>query len=426
MKANDSWRKTSYTSQDGVLDESKGLEPLQVPAFFDGSNLPKKIQRLLVEPFGIFSTFVLRRSIEKAFQLEEKPAGLSLKSNRMSTSNPPFITSSVDDVMYMVNQVLQRSLATSQASVVSSVLSNIGRVLSADFIGMIQRKMRDESYPKAAVQGSIPPEDKVIAFMLLSNNLDVATDYLRRIVQTHVADENGGEHANGSSSAARPLEELFPMGREANTVRTGLLNLEAAFCSKGSDLIDDSMTVLFSHVLQPRIRHLLSEVFREADYSAMDEQDKSRRQKRHDEDNDDEEQSTLTNIAQAGWQSLAAPMKKILTSRNSERLMSIAVAYLANLLEKRLWAFSGRVSEFGAIQLEQDVAAIANIAVKGENFRMRENFNKCLQIASIMNMEDEEWDEIENAATQGQDSEMSWTLNERERQRARNMIRNRE
>lgn len=108
-----------------------------------------------MEPFSHFSTFFLRRSVEKAFQLEEKPSGLSLDPNRSLPGNPPFLTSAVDDVMYMVNQVLQRSLATSQASVVVSVISSIGRILGGDFIGMTQRKMRDESYPKVSQSDSL-------------------------------------------------------------------------------------------------------------------------------------------------------------------------------------------------------------------------------------------------------------------------------
>ena len=130
-----------------------------MPQFLSNSSLYKKVSKNLVEPFNVMTTFFFRRSVEKAFQLDESPSDLNLNPNKPLGANPPFITSAVDDVMYIVNQVLQRSLATSQRAVVSSVVPTIGRVLGSDFVGMIQRKMRDESYPKPVIQGGLPPEE---------------------------------------------------------------------------------------------------------------------------------------------------------------------------------------------------------------------------------------------------------------------------
>jgi hypothetical protein len=86
--------------------------------------------------------------------------------------------SAVDDVMYIVNAVIKKSLSTAQRDVVSSVIPAVGRVLGSDFVVMMQRKMRDESYPKPAVQGGFPPEDKIISFIVLINSLDMANEYL--------------------------------------------------------------------------------------------------------------------------------------------------------------------------------------------------------------------------------------------------------
>ena len=91
------------------------------------------------------TTFYFRRSVEKAFQLDEQPSDLSLNLNRPVPPNAPYITSAVDDVMYIVNQVVRRSLATSQRDIVASAVPTIARVLSTDFVGMVQRKMRDEN-----------------------------------------------------------------------------------------------------------------------------------------------------------------------------------------------------------------------------------------------------------------------------------------
>jgi hypothetical protein len=154
-----------------------------MPPFLATSNLQQKVSSHLIEPFNIMTTFFFRRSVEKAFQLDESPSDLTLNPTKPLGSNPPFITSAVDDVMYIVNQVLQRTLATSQRAIIANVEPTITRILGGDFIGMIQRKMRDESYPKPVVQGGLPPEDKVIAFLVLINNLDVSNDYIKRIIE---------------------------------------------------------------------------------------------------------------------------------------------------------------------------------------------------------------------------------------------------
>jgi hypothetical protein len=113
-----------------------------MPSFLATSNLQRKVTSHLIGPFNEMTTFFFRRSVEKAFQLDEAPSDLTLNPTKPLGSNPPFITSAVDDVMYIVNQVLQRSLATSQRAVVSSVVPTVSSILGSDFITMIQRKTR--------------------------------------------------------------------------------------------------------------------------------------------------------------------------------------------------------------------------------------------------------------------------------------------
>ena len=397
---------------------------LSIPGFLNNSNLSKKVSGILETPFKSFATFFLRRSVEKAFQLEESPPDLTLNPSKIIRYNPPFITSAVDDAMYMVSQMLQRSLATSQTSVVTSIISGVDRVLGSDFIGMIQRKMRDECYPKAAIQGAMPPDDKVIAFLVLTNDLDVATDYIKRIVRSHVHihDDSFNHQANETHRAPRPLAELFPIGRDATVVRNALLNMENTFCSKATDLIKEGIHVAFTKVMKDCMRPLVTDIFREADY-AVDDED-CLRSGDVGEDRDQAEPRSVKGLTESGWEVLVKPVRRLLTNSNAERLLVNAISYFSNLLEKRIWNYHGRVSELGAVQLEQDVAEIVNITTKGASFRLRENFDRCLQIVSIMNMDEEEWEEIEADQSVGEHAEAKWVLSKNERARARAMIRN--
>lgn len=387
-----------------------------IPKYFQESNLPKKILKVLLEPFNAFATFFLRRSVERAFQLDEFPQGLSLNPSKTLLANPPYITSAVDDVMYIVNQILQRSLATSQTIVILALIAMMSRVLNSDFIGMIQRKMLDESYPKAVIQGTMPPEDKIVSFIILTNNVDISNDYMKRIIHSH-NEETVVQAAEASGDVRTPLQSLFPLGNDAAMVRKSLSALENTFSSKANDLNSDALTVLFSQVVKLRIRPILADAFRDAEYSVADSSISIQRSG----DFEEEGMDTLSVKVRihTGWEALMGPLRRLLTERNMEKLLGLTTTYLSNVLEKRIWSYSGRITEFGAVNLERDVVEIANVVVKGQNFKSRGIFNRCLQIMTIMNMEHEEWESILSTE---HEQNMRWMLDSDERDRARQMV----
>ncbi|KAK3063901.1 Golgi transport complex subunit 4, partial [Teratosphaeriaceae sp. CCFEE 6253] len=177
--------------------------------------LHQKTASLLIDPFTTLATFLTRRSVEKAFQLDEWPADLTLNPAKPLGSSPPFITTAVDDVMYIVHQVLQRTLSTCQRAVVASVVPAVGRVLGADFFGVVQRRMRDESFPKAAIAGALPGEGVIVQFVVLVNDLSVATEYVKRIVRTCLGAPGGeGQQSAEKGVAGAALADNFPFGHE--------------------------------------------------------------------------------------------------------------------------------------------------------------------------------------------------------------------
>ena len=383
---------------------------LVMPHFLATSNLQRKVTTYLIEPVNVMTTFFFRRSVEKAFQLDESPSDLTLNPTKPLGSNPPFITSAVDDVMYIVNQVLQRTLATSQRAVVSSVVPTVSLILGSDFIGMIQRKMRDESYPKPVIQGGLPPEDKVIAFLVLINNLDIANDYIGRIVQQQLS-----KQAHGDDEAAKsPLHDLFPFGHDATFVENTLRSMEKSFAAKSGDLLNDGITVLFSNVLKPRIRPILAEAFRDIDYAPEDDNDDL------DEDGEEDDVDLAKSRFDRGWGIVIRPIKRILTSANFDRLLTLALNYLASALESRVRSYYGRVNELGAVRLERDIAGIITAAVAGGKYGLRDAFTKCTQMTLIMNMEDDEWDEVAN--DNSGESGIPWVLDVEERKRVRAIV----
>jgi hypothetical protein len=458
--------------QGGVGDETNN-DPteLHYPRFLTESALAKKVNDRLILPFNAMTTFFLRRSVEKAFQLDEQPSGLTLQLQTPLHSNPPHITSVVDDIMYIVNKVLQQSLGTSQRAVVTNVVPTLARVLGSDFIGMIQRKMRDESYPKAPVQGTLPPEQTVVAFLVLINNLDIAVDYIHRITKSHLespgnnVDLNQGHHLPQGSTVvdtsdtqeeavwkgaqdlrSSHLLALFPFSQDALAVSTALHSLSASFESKANDLLVDGIQVVFNNVVKNRLRPMLSDAFRDTDYQPQQDRNTTSVDNHDIEagDGDGDGAGDVRGIVKhrfsSAWSELLVPLWRILTGQTFDRLLAVTVAYLSRLLEKRLWTYHGRINALGATKLERDVAGIVDAAIdvegagsglgsrsggepngiSGKRYRHREAFDRCLQMLLVMGMEEDEWEEIVSG---GAGAEVLSKLSEEERARARAMVR---
>ncbi|KZF22350.1 COG4-domain-containing protein [Xylona heveae TC161] len=401
--------------------------PLTMPQYLLDSNLYAKISDRLISPFNLMTTFFFRRSVEKAFQIDEAPTDLTLNLQKALPSNPPYITSVVDDVMYVVNNVLQRCLATSQRAVIANVLPAISRVLGSDFVGMIQRKMRDECYPKGAVQGALPPEDKILAFLVQLNNLDVATDYTKRIVQSRldIAPPSGSPSLNGDG-AATTLVDLFPFNQDGAFVTSALHSLEVSFHGKTYELIGDGINVLFGNVLKPRLRPILADSFRDVDYLLTSEEISAA--EAHDVDGGElsmenpwSENYVRERFAQ-GWEALTQPFARILTARNIDKLLNVTATYLSRLLEKRIWSYHGRINELGAVRLERDIANLVTVVTSGR-YALRDTFTRCTQICIVINLEEEEWDELQSTPQKAtEELDIQWRLEADERERARAMV----
>jgi hypothetical protein len=365
------------------------------------------------------TTFFFRRSVEKAFQLDESPSGLNLNLQTPLRADPPHITSAVDDIMYIVNKVIQQSLATSQEGVVTNVVPTLSRVLGSDFIGMTQRKMRDECYPRAAVQGGLPPEQTIISFLVQINNLDIGVDYIRRIVQNNSGSKQPlPANTEDQARVTDHLLSLFPAPASALRVAQTLHSLGSTFESKVSDLLSDGIQVVFNNVIKHRLRPILADAFRDIEYQPPETSQ---------DEYDSESKELVRPRFTTGWTELLVPLARILTAQAFDRLLTVTVAYFVRLLEKRLWSYQGRINPLGAARLERDIAGLVSAAVDvgygsgaPGRYKHRETFARCVQMTLVMSMDEDEWDEVVRG---GEAAEVVDRLSREERIRVRAMVR---
>ncbi|KAN0076075.1 COG4 transport domain containing protein [Elaphomyces granulatus] len=421
--------KCNISQTDGPTNRQSGS--LSLPEFLVESPLAKKINDRLITPFNSMTTFFLRRSVEKAFQLDEQPSDLSLNPHKPLNAEPPHITSAVDDIMYIVNKVLQQSVATSQIPVVMNVVPTLSRVLGSDFIGMIQRKMRDEHYPKGPVQGTQPPEQTVIAFLVLINNLDVAVDYIRRIIQGHIEKTESQQQSNtaeATSEQQNGLVTVFPLSNDAAVVTRALQSLYSSFESKANDLLSDSIQVVYNNVVKHHLRPILADAFRDIEYQPRDDSDPTSTYQNYDTGNEEDDDASRAELVRprfaSAWKELILPISRILTPGSFDRLLGFTVGYLARLLEKRLWSYHGRINALGTTRLDRDVSGIISSVIDigaghgaPGRYRHRDAFTRCAQIVLVMGMEDEEWEDSIQ-----QDASVVDKLTVEEQKRARAMV----
>ncbi|KAJ5375177.1 Conserved oligomeric Golgi complex subunit 4 [Penicillium concentricum] len=380
---------TCNSSSEGDAEDDKRFE---LPRFVQESPLAQKINDRLVAPFNAMTTFFFRRSVEKAFQLDESPSGLTLNPQRPLKADPPHITSAVDDIMYIVNKVIQQSLATSQETVVTNVVPTLSRVLGSDFIGMTQRKMRDECYPRA-IQGGQPAEQTTISFLVQINNLDLGVDYIRRIVQNNTGSKTPLPADTTSTQATPHLLAIFANPTTAQKVHQTLQTLSTTFESKVTDLLTDGIQVIFNNAIKPRLRPILADTFRDIEYAPNPNTES-------DNPNFDSKELVKPRFTSL-WNDLLTPYARILTPSAFDRILGVTIAYLARLLEKRLWSYGARINALGAARLERDVAGLVGAAVDvgyvsgaPGRYRYRECFARCVQMTLVMGMDEDEWDEV--------------------------------
>ncbi|KAK2673715.1 Conserved oligomeric Golgi complex, subunit 4 [Fusarium oxysporum f. sp. vasinfectum] len=349
----------------GLLDQE---EKLPLPKFLDRCNLHKKISEKVIEPYKLTATFLFRRSVGKAFEMDAAPSGLSL--SKPYDGSPPFILQAVDDI-------------------IGDCLYHLGyqQVLELDFIGIIHRRMRDQCYPKPLIQGGFPPEDKIISFMVLMSTLDMAKEYLDRVISSKgYFPKSQGDLAGPST---QPLKDSFPFGRDAELVANALHTLNSALSAKATELLNDGTRELFDEVLWPRIRLILTTSFQDAVY------DVSEGESLDEGDVDGETTQQVSVRFEGGWSALTRPLKHIMTPRTYAALASLAANKLARVLEKRAWSYFGRLTALGGLRLESDFSGIISVIAQ-DDYALREPFTQLQEILAIANMEDDEWDELES------------------------------
>lgn len=395
----DVYGSKAITSDGGHESDLLTRVNLTAPKFLVESGFSNKVEHRVAPGFESLATFVFRRSIEKAFQLEELP-----DVHQRYTNETPLVTSVADDVMYIYNTLLKQTVVTGDLSIISTVFANFRRILESDFIGIVQRKLRDQ----APRQGMVPPartntpvggrrgvagkqnkfktlaglgeadDKKLRAFLIYLNDLVVTPNYAEKIFQSLTINED------------------VPFEDDAKHVTDLITAMNNGLKSRCIELLSDGISVTFYVVLNNRLRSLVTSLFNKANYMVSP-----------DSGNNTHEMSQQFSF---GWHGLIDEFEEVMAPENYTRLITLAATTLSQIFEKWIWGLSYKVNELGAIALDRDISKIISTVSEGR-YQLREKFVRIAQIMMIVGRDDDD----------SEDEDIVWSLNLEERERAKNI-----
>uniref|UniRef100_A0A060SWE0 Conserved oligomeric Golgi complex subunit 4 n=1 Tax=Blastobotrys adeninivorans TaxID=409370 RepID=A0A060SWE0_BLAAD len=390
---------SGHTGHSGNAVQNGKKSTLKEPQLAKESGFANKVSVRLAPTVEVLATFAMRRTVEMAFEMDELP-----DLYQAYTPEAPLTSSVVDDVMFILSTLVKQVVSSGEITLIKNTLSNFRRIMESDYVGLLQRRLRDEapkqlmatSAPSTSGRSGTPPvsasrrvlaglssteERRLRAFLVYLNNLLVSYTYVERILKEV------------------PVEADVPFDTDGQQVRSLLESMTGGFKSRCNELINDGIQVTFSTVVAVRLRNLTTQMFRNAHYMLSAEEASA-----------EGRESSISAIFKNGWDQLMTEFGRIMAPDNYKRLQLQAATLVSRLVEKWLWSLEGKVNELGAIKLDRDIGRIITTA-SSDAYKLREKFVRVAQIITILGFDDEEEEE-----------HVTWYLTDEERSRAR-MIR---
>ncbi|KAG7828078.1 hypothetical protein KL920_003805 [Ogataea angusta] len=148
-----SWNEAIDTSS---KSDAVYPQPLLLSTFME------KIHKKITRSFDQLCTFAIRRTIEKAFLLENLPditpqlqlcvryLALATKTNASTnqsllslTPEDPPVTSMVEDITISLNLIMLQTITTGEFFTIKNMMSNTRRILENDFLNIMKKKLTD-------------------------------------------------------------------------------------------------------------------------------------------------------------------------------------------------------------------------------------------------------------------------------------------
>ncbi|CCM06080.1 uncharacterized protein FIBRA_08327 [Fibroporia radiculosa] len=309
------------------------------------------------------------------------------KAHRLSNSDmfqSPAMTTTPDDVFYMLKVVLSRLLSCGSMAAVKTTAEQLREVLDKEYTSVIRRKM-DDVYRTAGVGGGSRGEkverENRQAFIILLNDLDISSSHMERLVK---------------EIAASTLVAQYFLDTEQETVKSSVLSFNS-LVPKFRSALRAGVEQLFNQLMRPKLRTFIQDVYKDVSY-ILDEDSYATA-----EYNDAVRKRFIK-----AWEALVEGYKEIFTENNFRLFFGLALDVLIRPWER--FVVTLKYNELGAVRFDHDLRSITSYLSSQTAFGdVRGKFVRIQQISILLNLDSEEdVDEFYNG------SGITWQLNEQE------------
>lgn len=425
----------------------------EVPSLLVNSHFAKKVHQTYLPAFELLYKFYLRRSVEKALTIEELPSlepYLLASSISRSPELAP-ISSVVEDVTLVFNNVLRSVLESGQASTVKAFASVSFQIILRDVIeGFIKKRLVDFQ-PRYNMGLTLISQHDILSGTASPSTSRAATPVpevrggffkgassaLGNVVGTGTAMVSNASLGNinnpklmqyvvylntvaaGQEFLTQVVNNLvlknlsyltlnFPFGIDAEKVKNIIKSefLER-FISITSSMIKSAIVTFFNQLIKARISSMVADLLpdsSDANYLVYNSAVLN-------------DTTSMIKFKQS-WEDTMRPFKQTLhRSLVYDKLLNLVVVNFVNMLERRLMTNlkTFKINELGGLKLDKDLSFIIAL-VCDEDYELREKFVRITQLVLLVSMDDEEY---ELSTFGGDEDGVNWILTPLERKQIR-------
>lgn len=429
-------------------------EPLALPALLSNGNFQKKLKSKYFPAFESLYLFYFRRSVEKAFTIEELPSLLPFLAMTKCPKSPDEapVSSVIEDIVLVFHSTLKNVLESSNVSSARTFVTECNKILQNDLLNGFIANALEENLPRfnqilslsspadissrespmISRTGTPGPETVGSFFKGASNALGnvvgsgtaivssansskpVNTTKLINFVLYLNTVAAGSEFIDqiGSNIIKRDpnyLRNLYPFGIDCDKV-TNILNSELIepFKASSDEIIKLQLLKLYEQSLKPKVLAMVSDCFPENSETAYVIYSSSTLN----------DPSTILKFKNA-WATINAPYKQTLhKTLVYDLLLRRLVENVSHLVEKKLLSLlkKYKINELGALKLDKDLSYMIN-EMCDDDYDLKEKFVRVTQIVLLVGMDNEEYEL--NSYT-GEDGDgINWVLTPLERKQIR-------
>ncbi|KAM6500763.1 COG4 transport domain containing protein [Amanita muscaria] len=182
--------------------------------------------------------------IDKAYHLSE--------SNRLED---PTITTTPDDVFYVLKVILKRLLPMGSLTATQQTLEGLRDVMDHKYLGLLKKKLDDTAGNLNTYRPDRPERESRISLIATLNDLDVSGSHLLQLVKDITDDSS--------------LYQCYEHGQQ--TVAKQHVSSLGSLKGRLDSILKIGLELLFNQFLRPRLRNLIPEVFKDVSYVLNDE-----------------------------------------------------------------------------------------------------------------------------------------------------------